>query len=37
MQTVPSKVSNALQRIHHEIASQIIFLDFEAANKFPEF
>jgi len=32
MQIVPVKVSNALQRRNHEIASQIIFLNFEAAN-----
>jgi len=32
MQTVPIKVSNALQRIYHEIDSQTIFLNFEAAN-----
>jgi len=32
MQTAPIKVSHALQRIYHEIANQIIFLNFEAAN-----
>jgi len=32
MQTVPIKVSDALQRIYHDIDSQIIFLSFEAAN-----
>ena len=30
--TVPIKVSNALQRIYHEIDSEINFLSFEAAN-----
>ena len=30
MQTVPTKVSNALQRIYYEIDSQLIFLNFEA-------
>jgi len=30
MQTVPIKVSNALQRIYHEIDGQLIFLNFEA-------
>jgi len=36
MQTVPIKVSNALQRIYHEIDSEINFLSFEAAHgRFP--
>jgi len=30
MQTVPIKVSNALQRIYHEISSQLIVLNFKA-------
>jgi len=30
MQTVPIKVSNALQRIYHEIDSQLTFLNFKA-------
>jgi len=30
--TVPVKVSNALQRIYHEIDNEINFLSFEAAN-----
>jgi len=30
--TVPIEVSNALQRIYHEIDSEIDFLRFEAAN-----
>jgi len=30
MKTVPIKVSNALQRIYHEINSQLIFLNFKA-------
>jgi len=33
MQTVPIKVSNALQRVYHENVSQIIFPNFEAANE----
>jgi len=32
MQTVPIKVSNALQRIYYEIDNQLIFLNFEAAH-----
>jgi len=32
MQTVPIKVSNALQCIYHEIDSQNNFLIFKAAN-----
>jgi len=32
MQTVPIKVSNALQSIYHEIDSQLIFLNFKAAH-----
>jgi len=34
MPTVLIKVSNALQRIYHEIDSQVIFLNFEAANQY---
>jgi len=30
MQTVPTKVSNALQCIYHEINSQLIFLNIKA-------
>jgi len=30
MQTAPVKVSNALQCIHHEIDSQLMFLTFKA-------
>jgi len=30
MQTVPIKVSNALQRIYYEINSQLIFMNFKA-------
>jgi len=30
MQTVPIKVSNALQRNYHEIDSQLLFLNFKA-------
>jgi len=32
MQTVPIKVSNDLQRIYHEIDSQLVFLSFKAAH-----
>jgi len=32
MQTVPIKVSNAFQRISHELYSRIVFSSFEAAN-----
>jgi len=33
MQTVPIKLSNALQRIlYHEIASQMIFMNFKTAH-----
>jgi len=30
MQAVPIEVSNALQRIYHEIESQLILLNFKA-------
>jgi len=32
MQIVPIKVSNAFQPINHEIDSQTVFINFEAAN-----
>jgi len=32
MQTVPIKVSSSLQRIHHQINNQLIFLNFEAVH-----
>jgi len=30
MQIVPNKVSNVLQRIYHEIDSQLIFMNLKA-------